>query len=567
MPRPSFPVLLGAAIIVGRTVGTRKVPSQVSTKVYSASPAAVIAEGRAVARADDCAGAVDCAVAASVAALPAERLQTSQLGPKLLGLIASLYKGHQRAFLALTAVTIVCMLAYFACACSKEEVVAINADQQEGDTSNVVSTAGGFSQGDVVSFSFLLRTGRFADYVILMGSISTCWLSVSTPDAYLTPWMLAQGFTFAQAGVFLAAQPLAVMAVQPFMPRLGSRFGQGTLLTSGLTLSATSLVCFALTPMVGLMHGTPLFAALFMSAWLAGIGEGIVETCVYTKIAERFPDVVSQMAGHADAWIGIGSTFGPPLGGVLFSLGGFSLPVAAVSVLFFCLAAFVMSWTKASEVGLEGMEDEEEVEENVRQLADEFIFWLVAAGIGLAGFIQAGCCPMMTEHWVRKLGWSAALVGTILFIYGSLYIATAFFSGIVADRGPCMARCMFASGALVAACGVFASGWLSPGISVAGYISLGISDALLLTPGMAVLLQFSPTGSSSFPASVLNGAYAFGEGLGGLASVPFSQAFGLPVATSVLSCVASTYALALTAALALRSASTSPSPSVHHPAR
>ena len=66
---------------------------------------------------------------------------------------------------------------------------------------------------------------------------------------------------------------------------------------------------------------------------LQGAGAALVMTCIFADLSDTFPTRKGAVLGMANGCDGLGWALGPPLGGLLFVLGGFRLPFV---VLGFC---------------------------------------------------------------------------------------------------------------------------------------------------------------------------------------------------------------------------------------
>jgi len=450
-----------------------------------------------------------------------------------------------------------------------------------------------------------------------MFSICVCWIGVSVIQPYLAPWAESHGVSDVQVGSIFAAQPFAVVLVQP-VSMLLVRSGHERLLVAGLTVSSGALALFAVTPL--LAHEAKvgsddegrsvfLFGLLCAAGLVAGVGEGLVETSVYTLLQARFPDVLGQVTGHAEAWVGAGTIVGPVLGGALYSAVGFAAPPALVSVLLLALAGCCVIWARrgrlsgdanvmttprprrhlsgatpnarrsriASEeerfarVGVEscaapvgesgrdsrnaegpGGNQEEGGEE--RHLRDGWVFSVAAGGVILAGAIGGAIAPLISILYENDFGWSSQAVGMIFGGYGVVYVASSVVAGSLIDRGPRTLRAVFVFGALASALAICAAGWSGvwQPASVSGLLFLGVADGCLLVPGFSLLAQSAPSNREDLPAAVLNGCFGFGSGLGPLLTVSAAGKYGTSPVMMVLACCSTAFGLVAAVVLVLR---------------
>ena len=58
-------------------------------------------------------------------------------------------------------------------------------------------------------------------------------------------------------------------------------------------------------------------------------------------IAKEFPDKVATMFATLEAFFGVGLIFGPSIGGVLYQVGGYTLPFAVLGSILIGKALFL----------------------------------------------------------------------------------------------------------------------------------------------------------------------------------------------------------------------------------
>jgi MFS family permease len=61
---------------------------------------------------------------------------------------------------------------------------------------------------------------------------------------------------------------------------------------------------------------------------IQGISTGVLDVFLMLTLVRLFPSEVSNMVGQVESIAGLGILFGPPIGGGLYELGGFFLPIA-----------------------------------------------------------------------------------------------------------------------------------------------------------------------------------------------------------------------------------------------
>lgn len=371
-----------------------------------------------------------------------------------------------------------------------------------------------------------------------MSAIGLGWLGVTVLDPYLLPWALRQGIPAAQAGAIFAMQPFAVVFVQPFVSRLGKAFGYAPLLVVGLAVSGFALLCFAGAPGVAAGNSLTLFAVLCFAALIAGLGEGVVDTCTFVLVSEAFPDVLGQMTGHTEAWIGIGTVLGPLVGGLLYAVGGFMVPTAVTGMMLCILSVGCRAWSRRyakdgprtsclQEALCQESYSAQNKDEHGIRLPDAVVFITVVLGNVFSGIVSGTYAPLTSAYYVGSYCWSESVVGTVFCAFGFMYMAGAVLAGWLCDYGPCTARSVFTIGFFVCAVAMVFIPLPWPGMSVSGVMLLGAGTSLLIVPVFSLLEQSASVGSDGgFLAAVLNASFSFGVGAGPLVTVPLGDVLG-----------------------------------------
>ncbi|CUG87086.1 MFS transporter, putative [Bodo saltans] len=81
------------------------------------------------------------------------------------------------------------------------------------------------------------------------------------------------------------------------------------------------------------------YAAMFGSLrFLQGLTVSVLDVLVLLYITKLYPEQVSAVVGQKEACMGLGVVFGPPLGGGLYSVGGFKAPPMVTGAIVFSIA-------------------------------------------------------------------------------------------------------------------------------------------------------------------------------------------------------------------------------------
>ncbi|XP_078601782.1 MFS-type transporter SLC18B1-like isoform X3 [Branchiostoma floridae x Branchiostoma japonicum] len=137
------------------------------------------------------------------------------------------------------------------------------------------------------------------------------------------------GFVF---GCFSAVQFLGGLVFGKSITAIGSRF----VMISGVFVAGS---CSLLFGFLAYMEGTTFIAFCFAIRTMAALGVSAYMTAATTIMAHEFPNDIAKVMGTLEIFTGLGMMAGPPIGGVLYNLGGFKLPFFTVGGLMFCCCA------------------------------------------------------------------------------------------------------------------------------------------------------------------------------------------------------------------------------------
>lgn len=133
-----------------------------------------------------------------------------------------------------------------------------------------------------------------------------------------------KGVSGAVVGLILGTYSFVIFIFSPFCGVLITKYGPRFVLYSGLVLCGGSLVLFGFC---GQIVDRDAFTALcFMLRATSAIGGAAAETSALTILLEKFPDNVGMVSGVVEICTGGAFSFGPVMGGILYTVGGFKLP-------------------------------------------------------------------------------------------------------------------------------------------------------------------------------------------------------------------------------------------------
>lgn len=173
--------------------------------------------------------------------------------------------------------------------------------------------------------------------------ITLLCLSMVNLTAYLTMSIIAPFFPYeasikgmreSLAGFVFSVYALVMMISSPLLGKLLPVVGVKFMLLSGIWFSGWSNVLFGVLEDV---NDTTMFTVLcFVVRAVGAFGAASFSTASYTYIIHLFPENVGLAFGLTETCVGIGMSLGPAVGGLLYGLGGYSLP-------FYVLGSFILA--------------------------------------------------------------------------------------------------------------------------------------------------------------------------------------------------------------------------------
>ena len=158
-----------------------------------------------------------------------------------------------------------------------------------------------------------------------------CHAVYSVLASFFPEQAAAKGMSDDMVGVVFSIFAGVMFVVSPVAGILMQQRGKVWVYLCGLGIVSISTILFAAATFVP--EGWP-FAVWCLSIRIAqGVGAALEETAMYAIIAELDADNLTFYLGICEISTGLGYMIGPPLGGILFVAGGFSMPFVCVGAL------------------------------------------------------------------------------------------------------------------------------------------------------------------------------------------------------------------------------------------
>jgi MFS family permease len=156
------------------------------------------------------------------------------------------------------------------------------------------------------------------------------------------------GISITQTNVVFIAYSVAKMLMSPVAGALASRFGRRPVMIGGIALVGCSTIFIGMTPDLTRHEVQPLVVVMTGARILQGIGLSCSQLATFAMLSDSFPAHRGLVSGSAISAIGLGWAIGPPIGGVLYVIGGFRLPFVVMGAIPLCLLCPLVTLTASA---------------------------------------------------------------------------------------------------------------------------------------------------------------------------------------------------------------------------
>ena len=183
-----------------------------------------------------------------------------------------------------------------------------------------------------------------------LGELVTANMSFALISPFFPIYAPTVGLNLGDTSLIFGAMSFAQLLTSPLTGPAITVFGRRRTLFVGAALLTVSGTAFGVVPPL-LDQGTAALTGV-AAPWLRevlvalrlvqGIGAALTTTCVFAVLADAFPESVGKVMGAAELAAGLGWTLAPPLGGVMYSAGGYSLPFTVFGPMPLCFVLVVL---------------------------------------------------------------------------------------------------------------------------------------------------------------------------------------------------------------------------------
>ncbi|XP_077989878.1 MFS-type transporter SLC18B1-like [Glandiceps talaboti] len=206
-----------------------------------------------------------------------------------------------------------------------------------------------------------------------------------------------------------------------FLPQIGAKF---MFLSGSFTCGCCAIIFGFLDK---LSPGTEFVVFCFVVRSVEALGAAASGTAAFAIIARTFPDNLATTFGVLEIFSGLGFMIGPPLGGYLYSLGGYTLPFAVLGGFTLLIVFFNM-------LILPSQTDGTKPESGSMMQLLSIPSTLVTGACVLAGSMALSFLdPTLAKH-LQKYNLDTTSVGLMFLIISATYTISAFFWGYITDK-------------------------------------------------------------------------------------------------------------------------------------
>ncbi|KOO22731.1 amino acid permease family protein [Chrysochromulina tobinii] len=332
----------------------------------------------------------------------------------------------------------------------------------------------------------------------------------SVLPTFFPPVAKSKGMSDFVLGVSFAAMPAVVFSVSAIADQIMYAYGRRRIFILGNAITA------AFTALLGaatlMPDGAPFAAFCLVSQIGQGFGSALAEASSFALIAELFPRRVTFYFGLNETFTGLGVAIGPPIGGLLFAIGGFWCPFVTLACALLPGIVFIHVALRPSAA--EGFKDEVEgVEDDVSEAGSVLTVLRVpgVATIMLACVLAESAItflmPTFAEHALATgLGTSAPAIGMYFTANALLYTVGAPLVGLFTT--PANARRMIVCGMVILSGACF-------------LIGPRLGEGLAMAPLMEDMMVSCGANSSAYLNSLsglMAASFALGQSGGGPAA-------------------------------------------------
>lgn len=372
-----------------------------------------------------------------------------------------------------------------------------------------------------------------------------CHSVYSVLAAFFPQEAKAKGMSDDAVGITFASFAAVIFVCSPFAGRLMSSRGKVWVYMAGLVIVSVSTVAFSIASL--LPAGWPFASWCLLMRLLQGVGSAMEETAAYAIIADIDVERVSLYLGICEISTGLGYMVGPPLGGALFSLGGFAAPFIILGLALLPTAALIHYKVPLDNHRLGKEEARSDV--TMQMLLRNPQVVVIALASMLANSDYAFLEPTLGAHLADQgIAKSPDAIGMLFSVSSITYTLACPVIGVLANRERFGPRPIIVSGLLLQLLGFLLIGpspllrlkSLQVGQMITSLVLFGVGESMSMTPVMDDMMHSCGGDADSCVnslSSLMAASFSLGQMLGPLIGSALTSRFSFAWACTVMALV------------------------------
>uniref|UniRef100_T1ITN7 Major facilitator superfamily (MFS) profile domain-containing protein n=1 Tax=Strigamia maritima TaxID=126957 RepID=T1ITN7_STRMM len=253
-----------------------------------------------------------------------------------------------------------------------------------------------------------------------------CAVCVSLQAPFFPAEAEKKGVTPTVYGFVFSAFSLTVFLLAPFLGKYIGKIGPRFMMNTGIFVTSTCCILFGWLDKIQSRTSFTTFA--FLVRIVEATGDAAYHTANFSTMAATFPTDIGKTFAFLRAAFGLGLIVGPTIGGVLYQVGGYTLPFVFMGsiLLFLSLFSTILFWNEPGDANSEKPESS-----IVKALCIPSVS-LSMTGV-CSGALSIGFLSATLEPHLRQFNLNAIQVGLVFVISGGFFAFTSVFWGWLCD--------------------------------------------------------------------------------------------------------------------------------------
>ncbi|XP_057300991.1 MFS-type transporter SLC18B1-like isoform X3 [Hydractinia symbiolongicarpus] len=244
-----------------------------------------------------------------------------------------------------------------------------------------------------------------------------------------------KGCSETTVGLIFSVHPLVIFLFSPIVGKMIPYIGPKFCLIGGCTVEGASLILFGFA--IHLPNGIPFIVFCFCIHIITALGSACTLTASLTYTATLFKDNLNTVNGIVESSYGVGFMAGPAKGGILYKVGGFTVPFLVLGLCVICLIFSLICILPSSKEVQDDCGHHEDVGESslIKTLLVPGVLIMTSVNI-MIGIATTFFDPTLANH-INSITNNTLSVMQIGFFFLSptgFYTFSAPIVGIVADK-------------------------------------------------------------------------------------------------------------------------------------